>query len=801
MIKSYFTIAWRSLLKNKPYTLINIFGLAIGLCSCIVIYLITSYELSYDTFHPDGERIYRVTGNFTAPDGKTVQVGSIPDPAPLAMRNEITGFENIAAFHSFNVNVIVDEKKLESPNAQVIVAEPDYFNIFQYQWLAGNKETALVEPHAVVLSQSKAIKYFGKLEPQQYLGKRVIYQDSVETIVKGIVADWNKNTDFTFTDFVSFSTYSTAIGKNMSNSLNTEEWNDFWSGSQAFVKLSKGTSPEALTPQFNAFAKKHFREDFKMVPTLQPLSDIHFNEKIRDDYSRIAHLPTLYVLMGIAGFILLLAVINFINLATAQSVQRAKEIGVRKVLGSSRQNLVLQFLGEAFLLSLAAVLISVLLISPMLKAFENFLPEGLSYSLLDPTILAFIAGITVLTTLLSGFYPAWVLSLHKPVDTLKGQAMYSGEHRSFLRKGLVVFQFAISLVFITGTLIIGNQMEFIRTQDLGFNSDAIVTIDLPRERGGKNKKVFLEKLRQTPMVADAALEYAAPFRDGHMNDKVKFEGSSIIETEVESHYTDYRFVPLYNIKLVAGRNIMEGDSIREMVINETFAKQLGFANPADAINKFITFRDKKYSVSGVAKDFHTETFHKAIRPSIIVFASFGNSIALKFAPNIATKKGLSEVEKIFNGIYKEKNFEYKFLDESIAKLYERETKTAKLMNTATLITILISCIGLFGLATFTARQRTKEIGIRKVLGASVSNIVMMLGNDFIKLVAIAFVIATPVAWYFMNSWLQDFVYRTELSWWLFAASGIIALAITILTISVQAIRAAIANPVVSLRSE
>jgi putative ABC transport system permease protein len=801
MLKNYFKLAWRTLIKNRAYSFINIFGLAIGLCSCLIIYLITSYELSYDTFHPDKDRIYRLTGNFTDGEGKTSPVASVPDPVPLALRKEVTGLEHVVAFHSYDVNVMVNDKKLEPVKGNIIVAEPEYFDIFSYEWLAGNKETALNDPYTVVISQEKARKYFGDLSPQEVLGKRIVYQDSLSTVVTGVVRDWKKNTDLGFTDFVSFATYYTSRSSFMTNHLNAEEWNDFWSGSQAFVKLAPGTTPAAMHPQFAAFAKKHFNPQFKLVPALQPLSELHFNEQLRDNYSRQAHLPTLYVLMAIAGFILLLAIVNFINLATAQSVQRAKEIGVRKVLGSARHQLILQFLGEAFLLALSAVLLSLILAKPAMSAFSSFLPEGLQYNFLDARIIGFILAITVITTLLSGFYPAWVLSLHKPVDTLKGKAFQTGEHRSYLRKGLVVFQFTISLIFITGTLIISKQMEFIRTRDLGFTANAVINIDLPRERAGKSKKLFTEKLRQLPTVADLSIEYTTPMRDGHMSDKVKFNGKTIIETDVESHYADSRFIPLYGIKLVAGRNLQEGDSIKEIVINETYAKLLGFKNPSEAINQSLTYRQKIYSVSGVVADFHTETLHRAIGPSIIVFAPWANSIALKFAPNTNLKNGLAEIEKIYAQIYPEKKFDYKFFDESIAKLYEKETRTATLMNTATTIMIFISCIGLFGLATFTAKQRTKEIGIRKVLGASVSNIMMMLGNDFMKLVAIAFLIATPVAWYFMNSWLQDFVYRTELSWWMFVISGAIAALITIVTISFQAIKAAIANPVDSLRSE
>jgi ABC-type antimicrobial peptide transport system permease subunit len=328
-----------------------------------------------------------------------------------------------------------------------------------------------------------------------------------------------------------------------------------------------------------------------------------------------------------------------------------------------------------------------------------------------------------------------------------------------------------------------------------------VILDLPREKGGNTKKVFAEKARQLPGVADMSFQYEGPMHEGHMNDKIVYKGKTIIETDVESNYTDDRFIPLYNIKMVAGRNMQKTDSLREIVINQNFSKILGFKNPSDALNQFIVYREKPYAIVGVTADFHQSSFHSSIRPSIVVFAPWVNNIAIKIALNTDLKKTIAGLEKIYRSIYPEKKFQYKFYDESIAKLYEKESQTAELMNTATFIAIFISCIGLFGLATFTARQRTKEIGIRKVLGATVSNIMFMLSKDFVKLVLIALVIASPIAWYFMNNWLQDFVYRINIGGLIFLVAGSMAVVIAIITVSYQAIKAAIANPVNTLRNE
>ena len=811
MIRNYLKTSFRNLTKNRASALINLFGLSLGVTACLVIYLITNYELSYDTFHADRGRIYRLIGTEKfGPNAETHPAGFVPNPVPLAIREEVAGLETVAAFHNINSEVLIPNgtekpKKFEQgkhgvDNEEIVVVEPQYFAIFKYQWLAGNPKTALTEPLQLVLSERKARKYFGDLPLEQILGKEVIYWDSVRVSVAGIVKDWDKPTDFTFTDFISFATIRSS---RMSQSINLDDWNDIWSSSQAFVKLPEGTKPEQLTASFQQFSKRHFQKEFKFIPGLQPLADLHFNADYVDNYSRKAHLPTLYGMMGVAVFILLIAAINFVNLSTAQSVQRAKEIGVRKVLGSSRKSLIFQFLSETTLLTLAAVSIALVLVGPILSASQSLTPKGLTFELFSLETLLFLLFVTVTTSLLAGFYPSLVLSSYRPALTLKGQTALKGGQKGYFRKGLIVFQFTVSLVFIIATLIVDRQLSYIRNKELGFSTDAIISIDAGR--AGKSD-VLAQRIRPLSGVERVSMQWFPPMGMSYMMTKMKYTGKREIEMDVSAKVGDENFIPLYGIRLLAGRNYLKSDSLRELVINATFAKRLGFKKPAEALNQFLDFNGKKIPIVGVVADFHEQSFHDKIDATFIGYLPRNaRNLGVKLTSNGKTmsdvKATLASIEEQWNAIHPDKKFEYEFLDDRIARLYEKEQKTSRLVNTATAIAILISCMGLFGLATFTAEQRTKEISIRKVLGASVAGIVALLSKDFLKLVFIALILAAPVAWWAMNEWLKGFAYKVDIEWWVFALAGLLAVFIALLTISFQSIRAALMNPVKSLRSE
>ena len=813
MIRNYFKIAWRNITRQKAYTIINVLGLAFGICACLVIYLITSYEFSFDRFHSGKERIYRVTGELLRNNGEKEFLNCIISDVG-GIQNDIPGFESKAGFYYYDAKINIPGKDNKGKeffdNNEVIVTWPEFFDIFKYDWLAGNATTALSEPYKVVLSEMKARKYFGDQPLEKIMGQTVIYNDSLLLTVSGIVKDWSAHTDFPFTDFISI---STANDRLMKNEIPTQDWASLHPhGAMAFVKLNKGVKAADINTKLNAYAKQHAKPSgfgLLLGLQLQPLTDIHFtHDYYRGDDGdgfRKAHLPTLYALLGVALFILIIAAINFINLSTAQSIQRSKEVGVRKVLGSSRKHLIFQFLTETFVLTSIAIIISLVLVNPVLSLFSSFIPKGIVFNPFQPATLIFLCALLLLTTLLAGFYPAKVLSSYLPVLSLKGAAAKSGSGGANLRKALIVFQFTISLIFIIGTLVISNQIRFMRTKDKGFKTDAILTVNNWRDQSGK-MAVLAEKIKQLPGVDKVIAQCIPPMGFGDMGNNFTYKGKKEIHLEVSTKMGNENFIPFYQMKMLAGRNMAHSDSLQELVINEAFSKTLGFTKPVDAVGELLYLGEKPYPIVGVVSDFHQGSFHEAIRPVVIAHmpeweSSLAISLSVKGKQVGDTKKIITEIEKEWKKLYPDTGFSFSFLDQSIGWLFEKDQQTAWLMNAAMIITIFISCMGLFGLAMFTAERRTKEIGIRKVLGASVVNIAAMLSRDFMIQVVIAVLIASPVAWYFMNKWLQDFAYRTTISWWVFVVAAVAAMLIAAITVSFQAIKAAIANPVKSLRTE
>ena len=542
----------------------------------------------------------------------------------------------------------------------------------------------------------------------------------------------------------------------------------------------------------------------KITPWLQPIRGIHFDGDVVENQVRTAHLPTLYSLSGIALFILILAIINFINLSTARSSQRAREVGVRKVLGGKRRGLVLQFLTETFVLTFFAVLLAVSLVNPLLILFRSFIPAGVVFHFFNWPGIIFLTLLILITSLLAGLYPARLLSAYSPALILKGSGVQKDSGKWYFRKGLIVFQFTVSLVFIIGSIVIASQLNYVRQKDLGFTADAIITVPAPWGDSVSKTAVIAEKLKELPGVAGVALEWTAPGNARSM--RIKFKSSDVKETGVAQVAGNENLVPLYNIQMLAGRNLCHSDTVNEFVINENLSKLMGCKSPGEAVGKTLYWFDKPYPVVGVVADFHSGSLHNPIVPLCTINrVEREQTLAVKLAAKgkVAAnlKTTISGIEKLWKQVYPAATFGYQFYDESIAGMYEKDRQTATLMNTAMGITIFISCIGLFGLAMFSAERKVKEIGIRKVLGASVAGIAVMLTKDFIALVLIAFLIASPLAWYCMNQWLHDFAYHIAIRWWVFGLAGAGTVLIGLATISFQAIKAAIANPVKSLRTE
>lgn len=602
----------------------------------------------------------------------------------------------------------------------------------------------------------------------------------------------------------------------LSEDIDLSNWG-MWSGaSQTFVKLAPGTTFAQVERQLGPFAAKHVRmhPGDKAEIHIQPLQDIHFNGAFHDTYSRQAHLPTLYGLMAIAAFILIIACINFVNLSTAQSVQRAKEIAVRKVLGSDRKSLVAQFLSETMLLTLLAVLVSLLLVQPTLAAFHKILPNGVTVDALQPSTLLFLLGLALVTALCAGYYPARVLSGFQPAISLKGQGGEKLNRKSFLRRALIVFQFSISLVFIIGTIVVGKQIAYMLHTDLGFSTDAIVNFPTNRHYE-KQQRYYLKNLIEgIPGVAKVSVNRGTPSAERHNGTIFQYKGGKNEAPEIKGEIllADSDYLSLFQMKLIAGRNLHTTDTMTEMLVNETGARALGFNNPRDALGKIVfcgmgdTHNQKNLPIVGILADFHSQSLHAAIQPDFIA-CSMENAemVSVKLDTKGQSTAHFNDILKTiqadYQKVYPAEKFDYTFFDDAIARFYKEEQKTSQIIKTAMIVAIFISCMGLFGLATFTAQQRTKEVGIRKVMGATVPRIVTLLCKDFVFLVGLSVVIASPIAWLAMHKWLQDYAYKVSVGAWIFVVSGLAALVIALATVSIQAIRVARTNPVKSLRSE
>jgi len=751
--------------------------------------------------------------DLTETTGDKLHFAKIPPALLIDARNNLPGMETLAGAIPYNAKISVADgdnptKEFESHingtnYLTTAITEPQYFSIFKYKWLAGNINSALDEPFTVVLTQSKGWQYFGPVSPDKMIGRRIVYDDSLVVSVAGVIKDWDKNTDLAFTDFISFSTIQSSFLKNkINNTSSRQNAMSAW----AFSKIEKKKNLAKITAQLNDLVNLNTDKEVKLALRLEPISEMHFNAYVIENPIRTAHKPTLYILMAIALFILLLAIINFINLSTAQSMQRAKEVGIRKVLGSNRVNLTFQFLTEMLLLSMFGVLIALLLVNPVLILFRSFIPGGISFHLFEVSTVLVLLSIIFIITLLGGLYPAKILSSYLPVATLKGTGTQPSGEKWMLRKGLIVFQFTVSLVFIIGSIVIAKQLDYLRTKKLGFTTDAIVIIETPRGDSMSKVSVLNQKLEQISSVDKTTMQWLSPMTDNPREMKLKFKATDQKDFWVKQVAGDENYISLYEIKLLAGRGLSKSDTVNEFVINESLAKLLDDKDPTASIGKTLYWNDKPYPVVGVVADFHTKSLHEEITPSCIINRrDREGAIAIKLAlagkQSGMIKTTLSSIENTWKQIYPTSSFTYRFYDESLALLYEKDLQTAKLVNVATAITIFISCIGLFGLVLFTVERRTKEISIRKILGARTMGIAALLSKDFILLAVIALFIASPIAWYLSVQWLESFAYRIHFSWWMILLAGITVILITLMTVSMQAIRAAIADPIKNLRTE
>ena len=817
MLRSYLTIALRTLARNRLTSLLNVTGLSVGIAACLVIYLIVQFELNFDRGVPHAERVYRLVSDFRF-GGEDYHNPGLPAPIPAALRREVPGAEAVAALHESDFQVVdvpragAEPLKVRAEKGEhrwLVFTDPDFFAILPRAWLVGSPKAALSKPNQIVLTERQARLYFGEATPA-VVGRRLVgqqYRDTLTLTVSGLVRDLDAPSNFDYQAFVSLATLTSS--KKRSDSKGFDQWGSTNSSSLCLVRLVPGANPKRFGERATAMVERHLpatEERGNRWLRLQPLADVHFNA----DYggSHVAHRPTLLVLGVVGLFLLLLACINFINLATAQSTQRAREIGVRKTLGSARRQLVFQFLGETLLLTGAATVLALVLAAGALAYLGDIVPKGVTLDFSRPHLYGFLLAVAVVTALLAGLYPGLLVSRLSPVRALRNQT--GGPVGNVgLRRVLIVGQFVVAQVFIVGALLVGQQLRFLLNTDLGFQREAIVTFGVPTRvyfSGDKNGARFTlaERIRKLAGVERVSLSSDTPIAGGWSTSVMEFSRKTEkLKINVYGKGADTAYIRLYGLQLLAGRALLPGDTTWEVLINETLARHVGFQRPAEAVGKFLESDGKKLPIVGVLRDFHHRSLHHAIQPMVFSGGDGHYTTNVRFRRSGAEgfDRTLAQVKTLWVGTYPEEPFEPKFFDDAVADLYGKERNLAKLVTLATGIAVFISCLGLFGLVTFTAQRRTKEIGIRKVLGASVASLVGLLSREFVVLVAVAVVVASPLAWWGVSRWLADFAYKIDIEWWVFALAGLLAVAIALLTVSFQSVKAALMNPVKSLRSE
>jgi putative ABC transport system permease protein len=819
MFRNYFKTAFRSLARNRNYAIINIAGLAVGIAVCMMIFIIIQFQTSYDTFHPKKDRIYRVlTESHHADAGNITYAKNIPFPMPAGLKAEFPQLEQVTpvyASHNDELQVL-DENGTPVKNFKeqsgVFYTSPSFFNMFKFPLLAGSSES-LKDPGNVLLTKEIAETYFGdwqsaigktiKIRGYYSMGAGLFQFPATALKVSGILAAIPANTDFQLKLVVAWGTDFTGDAQ---YGFAQPQWNQSAPDFGCYVLLPPNISVDNFNQQLSAYARKVQPADNKDGYIIQPLSAVHYDATAGNYSSKTISHELINVLWLIAAFILLIACVNFINLSTAQAVNRAKEIGVRKVLGSNKSQLRIQFIVETFLIVTIAVILAAVITLLALPYVNQLLELSLSFNILiSPAVISFLLAVTIVVTALAGFYPSIVLSRFNPVNALKSKLTVNTTKGISLRRGLVVFQFVIAQALIIGTLIIVTQMNYFMDQPLGFDKDAIVNVPYRPDSTGVKLTDYLKQQLLSNGVQAVSFNSNSPIEDdNNMFTAFKFDHAiKDADFQAITKFADDDYVPAYKLQLVAGRNLQPSGWTREFLVNESFVKSLGLKKPEDILNKEISIMGGliKCPVVGVLKDFNDRSLRQDLAPLLIATNStMYRQASIKLSTtNIAST--MQSIKKIWEQAFPNNVYEYRFLDDKIASFYKQENQLSQLYKIFAAIAIFLSCLGLYGLASFMAVQRIKEVGIRKVLGATISNIVYLFSKEFIILITIAFVIATPIAWYYMNQWLQNYSYRINISWWLFAIGGLAAIIIALATISFQAIKAAIANPVKSLRTE
>lgn len=801
MFKSYIIIGWRNLLKKKGYSAINIFGLGIGIASCMLIFMYVQYERSFDNYHEKRDRIYRVIhgGKQQALDAYWVWNNAPIGPALEANFPEI---DKVLQFSGRSDILLTYGEKIYQEE-DVFFMDSTAFDVFSWKLVKGNPKTALAAPYSIVLTESMAKKYFGDEDP---LGKSLKGTDSPgranagDYLVTGVMEDVPANSHFTFDALLSLSTFRKSIPDIFTNWGYVDFYTYFLVNDNFDRVKFEQKLPEFIDRQMND--PKH-----TYVVRIEPLKDVYLGTVAQRQPGETGSLANLYVFSIIGLFILVIAMINFMNLSTARSMERSKEVGIRKSIGAGRKSLISQFLSESLIIVYLAMALAIVLVSLTLPAMNDITGRTLVIqNFTTPRNIAFLAGISLVIAVIAGSYPSFVLSAFNPVTVLKGLSK-SGKSGVMLRRALVVFQFSLSIALIAGTMIVYSQMSHILNKDMGFDKERMLILDYNYDgQVNRQREALTTETEARADILSAAFSRSVPgsYYPNAGTEIQSAEGDKKIMNFQPIFQVGMDFVDHFGLKLVAGRSYSRefpSDTIGGLVINETMAKQYGYTNPADIIGKKYSQWGREGEIIGVVKDFNFTSLHRSIEPLSMPLEPFACrylSLKVKTGNMAAT---IDEVHEIWNRFAPHRPFLYSFLDDDFAAQYQKDFNFRKLFTTFSGLAIFIACLGLLGLATYTAELKTKEIGIRKVLGANITSIVSMLSKDFVILVVISMVIATPVAWYAMNKWLEDFAYHIDIQFWIFILAGTAALIVAVLTISYQAIKAALANPVRALRSE
>lgn len=799
MIKNYLLTALRNFQKQKLSTLIHVIGLSLGLIGGLVIFLFVHHHFSTDTFYPNANRIYRVVLDIHIENGSIEYEPGTSLPMAQTLKNEYATIEQAGFCRKFYSAPTISLLNQQGERTQLIeesgvaYADNQFIKMFDLHFIEGDVNTAMIGPNQVLLTRQQARKYFGN---QEAIGQTININNKADLEVVGIVEDYPSNTDFDIDVWISLPTLTV-----LQPNYQTENYKWIGNKNWTFVKLAKNSDASAINKQLPTFVSKYLGDNFKHWKFhLQPLAEMHFDTR----YHGTIRKPLLWLLSAVAVLIVLVACINFINLSTAQALSRSREVGVRKSMGSTRSQLFWQFIGETALLIGITLVLSAIFLVITLPQLNYWIGTNLTLqSLANPSILALIILLAIGIIFLAGSYPAIVLAGFDPIQALKNKISSGVAGGYQFRKWLVAFQFTVSQAFIIGALIILYQMNYFQKVDTGFREDAILTVDIPRSNYS-TLATFRNRLQQFPAIGEVSFHHRPPMATMNDGGYVKFDNQDQWTSFlVRDRWADEHYIDTYDLELLAGRNLIIRDSATEFLVNEEFVRQLGVSSPEDVISKHLFEGNAAVQgvIVGVVSDFHHRSLQNPIEPVVIYpYPRLFRQAGIQIQPRNFTET-LQTIQTLWEGTFPDQVFSYQLLEDSLSELYEKERTMSRLVLIFTIASIIICCLGLLGLVTYTISQRTKEVGVRKVLGASVIDILMLLSKDLFILLLISFVLSVPIANYFMQEWLTNFSYRIPIQWWMFILGGGLILFIALFSVGIQTVKAAVQNPVDSLRDE